>query len=157
MNKLFLALTFIFIGLTVQSQETTKNALGIRLGNNDGIGFEISYQRALGTKQRLEADLGWRTGDSYDSYQLTGLYQWVWPIINKLNWFVGAGGGFGSRDYKQTDQQSGDNDVFVFIAGDVGIEYNFNIPLVISLDFRPAYGSNDYDAYDFGFGFRYKF
>jgi hypothetical protein len=33
---------------------------------------------------------------------------------------------------------------FVFAAGDIGIEYNFDIPLLISLDFRPEIGDGYY-------------
>ncbi len=45
---------------TAQSQEIAKNALGIRLGDNDGFGGEISYQRGLSKNNRLEFDLGLR-------------------------------------------------------------------------------------------------
>jgi hypothetical protein len=31
-----------------------------------------------------------------------------------------------------------------FAAGDIGIEYNFDIPLLISLDFRPEFGGSGY-------------
>ena len=157
MNNFFLGLSLIFIGLTVQAQDNTKNALGIRLGDSDGVGFEISYQRDLGVKSRLEADLGWRTGSSYNSFQITGLYQWVMPIKNRFHWFIGAGGGFGSRYYNENENQAEENDSYVFFAGDLGIEYDLNIPFVISFDFRPGFGSNDYEGYDFALGFRYQF
>jgi len=51
----------------------------------------------------------------------------------------------------------------VFAAGDIGIEYNFDIPLLISLDFRPEIGFGDelYDNNDLGLdialGLRYQF
>lgn len=35
------------------------------------------------------------------------------------------------------------NDTFVFAAGDIGIEYSFDIPLMLSLDFRPEIGFGD--------------
>ena len=55
------------------------------------------------------------------------------------------------------------NDTFIFAAGDIGIEYNFDIPLLISLDFRPEiafgderYNNNDLD-FDIALGLRYQF
>ena len=33
-------------------------------------------------------------------------------------------------------------DLFAFAAGNIGIEYDFDIPLLISLDFRPEFGGN---------------
>jgi hypothetical protein len=40
-----------------------------------------------------------------------------------FNWYAGVGGGVGSYSY---DNGSSYNDTFVF-AGDIGIEYNFDI------------------------------
>lgn len=160
MKKLFfaaiLALGFAFSG---QAQKISENALGLRLGDNDGFGGEVSYQRALGGSNRLEADLGWRNSKHVDAIKLTGLYQWVWNIDGGFNWYAGVGGGLGSwrYDYKGED----DNGTFAFIAGDIGIEYDFDIPLLISLDFRPEFGGhgyyeNNYGS-DIGLGLRYQF
>ncbi|MBU7571084.1 MAG: hypothetical protein KAF41_10605, partial [Flavobacterium sp.] len=60
MKKLFLS-AFMLAGMafSMQAQEISKNALGLRLGDNDGFGGEISYQRGLSSNNRLEVDLGW--------------------------------------------------------------------------------------------------
>ena len=76
-------------------------------------------------------------------------------IDNGFNWYVGAGAGVGAYD-------AGDYDgTFGLVAGDIGIEYNFDIPLLISLDFRPEIGfNNDFNDdldLDFGLGLRYQF
>ncbi len=63
-----------------------KNALGLRLGDNDGFGGEISYQARLSTTHRLELDLGWRDGKNYDGFKIAGLHQWVWNIEDGFNW-----------------------------------------------------------------------
>ena len=70
--------------LLQSSQEIAENAIGLRLGDSDGFGAEISYQRAFsafGDNNRIEANLGWRSGDNYDGFKLVGLYQWVWPPL----------------------------------------------------------------------------
>lgn len=163
MKKLFL-LSVAVLGFAFSSnaQDISENAIGLRLGDSDGLGAEISYQRALGENNRLEVDLGWRDGNNYDGFKLAGLYQWVWNLDGGFNWYAGVGGGLGSFSF---DNPGGKDisDTFVFAAGDVGIEYNFDIPLLISLDFRPEigfgddlYNNNDLD-FDIALGIRYQF
>ncbi len=155
----------LVVGFTVNAQEISKNALGLRLGGNNGFGGEISYQARLSTNNRLEFDLGWRDGKNFDGYKITGLYQWVMPIENRFNWYLGVGGGVGSYNFNDNrfDERNDYTDTFVFAAGNIGIEYNFNIPLLISLDFRPelgfgdeAYNNNGLDL-DIALGIRYQF
>lgn len=153
----------MLIGLawSTQAQEISKNALGLRLGDNDGFGGEVSYQRGLSKKNRLEFDLGWRNSKNVDAIKLAGLYQWVWNIDGGFNWYAGVGGGLGSWNYDYSGFS--DSGVFVFAAGDIGIEYNFDIPLQLSLDFRPELyvNSDGYREDDFGpdvaLGIRYRF
>ncbi|WP_422104386.1 hypothetical protein [Winogradskyella sp.] len=158
MKKLILTTVAIFTGLIfVSAQEIADNAIGLRIGDDDGFGTEISYQRALGDNNRLEANLGWRSGDGFDGFKLTGVYQWVWELDGNFNWYAGAGGGVGSYSF---DNDAVDDDTFFFIAGDIGIEYNFDIPLLISLDFRPELGFGDFRDdlnFDIALGVRYQF
>lgn len=163
MKKLFL-LSVALLGFTFASsaQEISKNALGLRLGDSDGFGAEISYQHGLGDNNRLEFDLGWRDGKNYDGFKLAGLYQWVMPLDGNFNWYVGAGGGLGSFSVNVPGGRDV-TDTFIFAAGDIGIEYNFDIPLLLSLDFRPeigfgddTYNNNDLD-FDIALGIRYQF
>lgn len=139
------------LAFSAQAQEISKNALGLRLGDNDGFGGEISYQRGLSDNNRLELDLGWRDSNHVDAIKLAGLYQWVWNIEGGFNWYAGVGGGLGtwSYDYNEFDE----NGTFFFVAGDIGIEYKFDIPLMLSLDFRPElYLSNDDNFREDNFG-----
>ena len=158
MRKLFL-LVVAFIGFTALSsaQDISPNALGLRLGDSDGFGAEISYQRAISDNNRLEFDLGWRSGNSFDGFKLAGLYQWVWNIDGGFNWYAGVGGGVGSYSF---DNNELDDETFLFAAGDIGIEYGFDIPLLISLDFRPELGFGTYTDdldFDIALGIRYQF
>jgi hypothetical protein len=155
MMKKLILLVFLAGATTLSAQSISKNALGVRLGDNDGFGGEISYQRYLKENNRLEFDLGWRDSNNVEAFKLVGLYQWVMPIDGGFNWYVGAGGGIGSFD-------AGENDgTFALVAGDLGIEYNFEIPLLISLDMRPELGFNDNYSdnldLDIALGLRYQF
>lgn len=165
MKKLILS-AFMLVGLafSAQAQDISKNALGLRLGDNDGFGGEISYQRGLGDNNRLELDLGWRNNNNFDAFKLTGIYQWVWNIDGGFNWYAGVGGGVGSWSYDGPNNNNDNNSgAFVFVAGDLGIEYNFKeAPIQLSLDIRPElyFNSDDYREDNFGpdlaLGIRYR-
>ncbi|MET0759057.1 MAG: hypothetical protein ABWZ56_01445 [Flavobacterium sp.] len=176
MKKIILsAIMLIGLAFSAQAQEISKNAIGLRIGDNDGFGAEVSYQRKLGTSNRLELDLGLRNRHDYygnghndNSVKLVGLYQWVWNIDGGFNWYAGVGGGVGSWNHDgPKDYEGDDSGIFLLAAGDIGIEYNFDIPLMISLDFRPeiyfADDRNDYnDNYnsfgpDVAVSVRYRF
>ncbi|WP_053991189.1 hypothetical protein [Mangrovimonas sp. TPBH4] len=166
MKKLFLiALTCIGFSFATQAQMISPNAIGLRLGDSDGIGAEISYQRALGLDNRLEVDFGWRNGNRHDGVKLTGIYQWVWNIDGGFNWYAGPGAGLASYEehYHHGNVYHDEHDTFIFIAGDVGIEYSFDFPLLLSFDLRPEWGfgdsahdNNDLD-FDLALGVRYQF
>jgi len=169
MKKVILSI-IVLMGLTfnVQAQESvSKNAIGLRLGDNDGFGGEVSYQRQIFKANRLEFDLGWRNSRNVDAVKLAGLYQWYWNIDRGFYWYVGVGGGAGSWRYNYdgpgNNNDFNDSGAFGFAAGDVGIEYNFAIPLQVALDFRPElyFNSDDWREDNFGpdiaVSVRYKF
>jgi hypothetical protein len=151
MKKIILSVVMLVaLAFTALAQDISKNAIGLRFGSNGGFGSEISYQRGLSSNNRLELDLGWRNRNNYknndyddNAIKLTALYQWVWNIDGGFNWYAGIGGGVGSynRDYYDNDRIY-NNNVFAFAAGNIGIEYNFDIPLLLSIDFRPEFGGN---------------
>ena len=152
---LILSAIFTLTAGAVLGQSISQNALGLRIGDNDGFGGEVSYQRYLKENNRLEFDLGWRDSKNVDAFKLVGLYQWVMPIEGGFHWFVGAGAGIGSFD-------ADDNDgIFALVAGDIGIEYDFDFPLILSLDVRPELGFNDSYSddldLDIALGIRYQF
>ena len=163
MKKLiFSSIMLIGLAFSAQSQAISQNALGLRLGDNDGFGGEISYQRKLSSSNRLELDLGWRSSKNIDAFKLAGIYQWVWNIEGGFDWYAGVGGGLGS--WSNENDGKNDNGTFLYAAGDLGIEYNFSeAPIQLSLDIRPElyFNSNDYREDNFGpdiaLGVRYRF
>ncbi|WP_034058548.1 hypothetical protein [Lacinutrix jangbogonensis] len=162
MKKAFLlVIASLGFGITVIAQEVSENAIGLRIGDRDGFGTEISYQRALGGNNRLEADFGWRSGNNFDGFKLTGIYQWVWAFDGNFNWYTGVGGGVGFYSLKNN---AVDNETFVFTSGNIGIEYNFDSPWLFCLDFRPELGLGDFRDgfditvdFDIALGLRYQF
>jgi len=163
MNKIILVSILFFITIsTVNAQEISNHAIGIRFGDNDGFGGEISYQRQLSENNRLELDLGFRNRDKYgDAFKLSGIYQWVWNIDGGFNWYAGFGAGIGSWNVGNDYEGNDDDGLFLNADGNIGIEYNFDIPLLISLDFRPEFGIvgdyGDGTDLDLALSIRYQF
>ena len=163
MKKIFLISMLLIIAIsTVNAQEISNHAIGVRFGDNGGFGGEISYQRQLSEINRLEVDFGFRNRDDFgDAFKLTGIYQWVWNIDSGFNWYAGFGAGIGSWSVGDKYVGGGDDGLFLNADGNIGIEYNFEAPILISLDFRPEIGiigdyGKDTDL-DLALSIRYQF
>lgn len=157
MKRFIVFSSFVF---TAEAQSISENAIGIRFGDNNGIGAEVNYQRGLSENNRLEFGLGWRSNNKVDAVKLTGLYQWVFNLDGNFNWYAGAGGGLVNVSFDNDFSGNTDGETFFFIAGDIGIEYDFDMPLLISLDFRPELGFGDYSNdidFDIALALRYQF
>lgn len=154
---------FVFATAWVSAQSISEHTLGLRLGDSDGFGAEISYQKSIGRYNRAEFNLGWRDSREFDAFKLAGVYQWVRTIDGGFNWYYGFGGGVGNSDFEAVPNRDRDDGLFVFAAGNIGIEYDFDIPLLISLDIRPEIGLlgfNEFDndfLFDIALGLRYQF
>ena len=128
MKKTILTLALALSFVSALTAQADSKAIGLRLG----YGAELSYQQPLGNANRLELDLGL----NYWGFGLSGVYQWVWNISESspgFKWYAGVGAGLGSYHYSSTLNSLG-----IGILGQIGIEYNFNIPLQLSLDYRPG-------------------
>ncbi len=152
------------------AQEIANHAFGLRLGESDGFGAELSYQKSIGRYSRVELNAGYRDSREFDAFKATLLFQNVFSLGRTFNWYYGFGGGAGSVDFEPIPSPNNPNvaldpegGLFVFGAGDIGIEANLNMPLVISLDIRPEIGIIGYENFDNSFefdvalGIRYQF
>jgi len=148
MKTIFLALNLIFVvSLTLNAQDISDHAIGVRIPGGNGTGVEISYQKYLNNNNRLEVDLG--LASEVNDFKSTGLYQWIWSIEEQFNWYAGVGGGIASADK-----------LGIYGAGVIGFEYNFKAPLLIALDYRPEIGySSSLGGLisNIGISFKYQF
>jgi len=140
MKKFILSLALAVSLVGALNAQSIGKAIGVRFG----YGGEISYQQPLGNTNRLELDLGFNG----NGFGLNGVYQWVWnlsSVSDGLNWYAGLGAGVGSYNYYLATSH-----LNVGILGQVGLEYNFNIPLQLSLDYRPGFYflNSFYGSYD---------
>ncbi len=166
-----LSLSFFLVAVSINAQDIANHTIGLRLGDSDGFGAEISYQKSLGRYTRLELDLGYRDSREFDAVKAVALFQNVYDIGGGLHWYYGFGGGVGSANFEPRPSANNpttiitpEGGLFVLAAGDLGIEFDFdNIPLLLSFDIRPeigliGFGSFDNSFYfDFGLGIRYQF
>ena len=111
-------------------------------------GAELSYQHSIGSNF-VEADLGWFKNGFY----LTGVYDFVFASEGNFNFYAGPGAAVGFYNDSET---SGIN---LGIAGQLGLEYNFNIPLQLSLDWRPVFNfiHGGFGWEGIALGIRYRF
>lgn len=145
MKKIFLSLVIAVAAFSFANAQ--QNAIGLKLG----YGVDLSYQREL-SSNRLEFNLG--LSDFDGNLAVQGLYQWVWDLsqlADGFQWYAGAGAGLGLYD----------DDFSLAVLGNVGIEYTFNIPIQLAIDWTPAFrilpGDPHFGAEGFKLGVRYKF
>lgn len=157
MKKLLLTFALVLCMVGALSAQVDGKAIGLRFSPGYGNSAEISYLHPIGNANRLEVDLGLSNRGMY----VTGVYQWVWDLSDLaegFNWYAGVGGSVGLWNGKYANYDDG---ISIGVAGQVGIEYNFNIPLQLSLDYRPVInliptiGSGYFDGV--ALGVRYKF
>jgi hypothetical protein len=137
----------------------SQQAVGLRFGGGTISGAEVSYQTPF-QGERLEVDLGWGGNSTWHYWNLTGLYQWVMPIENGFNWYLGLGPSIGSWSYRGDDADV-DGGLGLGLALNIGAEYNFSeVPLQIALDTRPTLNitdSGDDGWFGLALAFRYRF
>jgi hypothetical protein len=134
MKKAIFLLTFMaFVGGLLNAQVNRK-AFGLRLGYD---AQEFSYQQPLGKANRLELTLGGNTfgrnqaGNPCRGAGLNGIYQWIHNLTsigNSFSWYYGLGAAVLDHGH-----------LFgIGALAQVGVAYNFNSPLQLSLDYRPG-------------------
>lgn len=144
MKKLFV-IVVLALGLAASANAQSK-AIGIR----GGLGGELSYEHYMGGSNFLEADLGlWN-----HCIHAVGIYNF--SLLEDGGFGIYAGPGVSVGMWNGTEEYSG---LALGVVGQLGFEYNFNIPLNISLDWRPAFNFGDAGFYGRGIalGIRYKF
>ena len=151
MKKIILAAALV-LGFAVAASAQPR-AIGVRIGN----GGEISYQHSMGSNF-LEVDGGLGLGlvDGVFNVGSTGIYNFmISEFGNGFGFYAGPGAGVGLALGEV-------NYLALSAAGMVGIEYNFNFPLQISLDFRQHIGigfsgNGIWAPSSIGLGLRYQF
>ena len=146
------------ICLTVGTVMAQPKAIGARLGYN----FEISYQHNL-SNGMLEVDAGVSPFITQKAYIFDGegnlipqayhygraelvlVYDWTMNIATNLYWYLGlaAGVSWGYGDFFNSEHFNKNGNPVTYrrlglpAGAQIGIEYDFKIPLNLSVDWRP--------------------
>lgn len=151
MKKALLLLTVILSMSTYIEAQVNPNAIGIRFGGDGRTnGAELSYQKGLGSKNRLELDFGFKGYNHYNNFFMSASYQWDFNIVSGLNWYIGPGACLGFYNWDDGNNRS--NGLNLGLGGQIGLEFDFNklgAPILLSLDARPMF---DFVGYNNGFG-----
>ncbi|MDA9127834.1 hypothetical protein N9J65_03135 [Flavobacteriaceae bacterium] len=145
---------FLFFSASIWAQSIPNHALGLRFGDNGGVGPELSYQQAISEATRYQVDLGWRSNRRNDAnqqlFKLSAAYQWVKLLDGEFQYYYGGGTGFLYQNV--SDGDSGDeafSSANLLFSGIIGVEYTgikvfFDTPIHLGLDIRPEYGLGGY-------------
>ena len=112
-----------------------SRALGIRAT----YGGELSYQHTMGAASFLEADLGFAVNNGI---VFTGIYDFILGQSGGFSVYAGPGA---QVCLWNTPDYSG---LGLGVAGQLGVEYMFQAPVAVSLDWRPRF-----DFINGGFGY----
>lgn len=133
MIKKIVSITSFLIFLSALSSwaQLYKSALGIRIGDSQGI----NYKTFVASKNAVEGILTIDNG----GFGITGLYEIHGTAFSSrdFNWYIGGGGhlySYGNGYYHHN------NGLVVGLDGIIGIEGKIrSIPLAIGLDWKPAF------------------
>ena len=141
--KKILFLIFVFAGLFHFSQ---AQEVGIRFGDAFGGNFAVDGVFGLGGFSRIHADVSF--GDN--GVGVDALWDFIHqPLGSGFDWYLGVG----PSAYL--------GDPFALgVSGEIGLEYHFDFPLALGVDWRPTFiiiENTDFEAGWFGFNIRYVF
>ena len=150
--------TIVMMGLMAGIAVAQPKAIGARIGYN----FEVSYQHSL-PNGMLEVDAGVSPFITQKAYifdangvlipqiyrygraELILVYDWDMNIANNWYWYIGiaAGVSWGYGDFFNTEHFNKNGNPVTYrrlglpAGAQIGLEYDFKIPLNLSVDWRP--------------------
>lgn len=156
-------LTICLVAAIVVAGNAQPRAIGARLGWN----LEFSYQHGFANRNMIDLTAGVTNFYNNHAYvDVNCMFDWVFNIKGGWNWYVGPGlgVGYGFGSYWRDEDGAKYHAFRLNVGAQIGVEYQFGIPLNLSLDWRPMwnilsnYDNPHYDGFcSFGFGIRYRF
>lgn len=155
MRRLTIFLAILFAAAV--SAAAQPKAAGLRIG---GTGLDATYQYYMAKDQFVEGNLGLDFGYNVNGnvgVKATAVYNFVWARpawTNTGSWalYAGPAVSLGFVDDMVPYDVGGiingyyDNGFMLALGGQVGVEYNFDFPLSLSLDLRPLFGMHINDG-----------
>ncbi len=142
----------IIIMVAVLCMAAVANAQPKALGLRATYGAELSYQHYAGGSNFWEFDAG-----LFDNLlDLVAIYDFSIAPVGPFNFYMGPGAFLATW----AGPRPQDAHMNVGLAGQIGLEYIFDIPLQISLDWRPCFNLMNgfaWAPYGAALGIRYAF
>lgn len=149
MKRIILTISLILSAAALAAAQ--PRSTGIRLG---ATGLDATYQHTMNANQFIEGNIGMDFGYNANGkagFKATATYNFIWARpawTDQGSWALYAGPGIsigGVNDmavYKFGKERLGylDGGFMIALAAQVGLEYNFDFPLQLSLDVRPYFG-----------------
>ncbi len=156
-------ITTMIVMLAVASVAFAQpRAIGGRIGYNT----EFSYQHSITDGMYVDLTAGLGNAWSYWGYaDATASFDWVFNIKGIWNWFVGPAAGIGIG-YGRAYNENNIMPLRVNVGGQIGFEWEFGIPLNLTVDWRPMFNVMGFNnnlyapwsgLFNFGVGLRYRF
>ncbi|WP_136481222.1 outer membrane insertion C- signal [Cognatitamlana onchidii] len=135
----------IFSVFMISSLALSAQELGIRFGDVSGennVALDGVFDAGM---HRIHANISFGKGVGIDA---------LWDLIHKplgqdnFNWYAGVG----------PSTYIGDN-FFLGASGEIGLEFIFDVPLTIGIDYRPTFWIIENTTFDwggFGLNVRYR-
>ena len=143
MKKLIIAISVLFLSLTVAQAQPYKAAFGLE-GGFGGVG--VTYKQFTGPSNFFDYKANLRFGKGYTSLMVTDTFDWNVPISGGFQFFYGLGAAAGAWFGDYTALRLG-------VFGNIGFEYAFSaIPFALSIDWNPGYYATVHDGITGGFG-----
>ena len=130
----------------MSSVALSAQELGIRFGQVSGennVAVDGIFQAGPG---RIHANVSFGDGVGLDA-----LWDFIYKPLGEesFNWYVGVGPSVYFGD-----------DFFLGASGEIGLEYSFDAPITIGLDYRPTFWIVEDTSFEwggFGLNIRYRF
>ncbi len=144
---------FITIVVAVLCLAAVANAQPKAIGLRATYGAELSYQHYAGGSNFWEFDAG-----LFDNLlDVVAIYDFSIAPVGPFNFYMGPGAFLAIWPGNKHDDHA---NMQVGLAGQIGLEYTFDFPLQISLDWRPCFNLMNgfaWAPYGAALGIRYAF
>ncbi len=137
-------IALFFAALPNNAQAQTE--IGVRWGELTGGDLGLDALIGVGKFSRVHATASF--GGGATSFGIDALWDFIYRPLGgeAFMWYAGAGPFLGFGDVFQLGA-----------AGELGLEYKFNFPISISMDFRPAFRFVEDTDFIAGFGFNVRY
>lgn len=147
----------LLCGVLSVSAQDYNSAIGLQGGLYNGV----SFRTMISSDQAIEGIVSAR----YGGFRATLLYeiQHAFPSAQRLHWYYGGGahiGTYNTGNYNKQLDGASTTSVFIGVDGIIGMEYNFDFPLNLSLDWKPSFNLIGYGTFigdGFALSARYYF